>query len=174
MSPPLLLWPVTLTFCSSLSHETRDLPQPFSPPLQTWTQSCVVLTFNSTELILTFGHILSVVGSKEANFRAAARYCCFDGAFNFPRSRPWTPFINIGNGLDHAAGLLTSFCQMFWPHASCLRDSNLDNFEVFRRTLLYNTNLLWGQVDQMHLQSAWPFYKMVIADCVVEHYDALF
>ena len=151
MSPPLLLWPVTLTFCSSLSHETRDLPQPFSPPLQTWTQSCVVLTFNSTELILTFCHILSAVGSKEANFRAAARYCCFDGAFNFPRSGPWTPFINIGNGLDHAARLLTSFCQMFWPHASCLRDSNLDNFEVFRRTLLYNTSLLWGQVDQMHL-----------------------
>ena len=92
MSPPLLLWPVTLTFCSSLSHETRDLPQPFSPPLQTWTQSCVVLTFNSTELILTFCHILSAVGSKEANFRAAARYCCFDGAFNFPRSKALDTF----------------------------------------------------------------------------------
>ena len=64
----------------------------FSPPLQTWTQSCVVLTFNTTELILTFGHILSAVGSKEANFRAAARYCCFDGAFNFPRSKALDTF----------------------------------------------------------------------------------
>ena len=65
----------------------------FSPPLQTWTQSCVVmLTFNSTELILTFCHILSAVGSKEANFRAAARYCCFDGAFNFPRSKALDTF----------------------------------------------------------------------------------
>ena len=93
----------------------------------------------------------------------------------FQGPRPWTPFINIGNGLDHAAGLLTSFCQMFWPHASCLRDSNLDNFEVFRRTLLYNISLFWGQVHQMHLYTLHDlFNKMVIANCVVEHYDALF